>query len=95
MEFNLAASGISGLETSFALCYTQLVRGGLMDLSRLIGLMSAAPAKIAGLKAGRLSLGMPADITIADLEQPFIIDTAKFKSKGKNNPFNAVRFTGR
>lgn len=95
VEFNLAASGISGLETSFALCYTQLVQGGLMDLSRLIGLMSASPAKITGLKAGRLSLGMPADIAIADLEQPFRIDTAKFKSKGKNNPFNAVRFTGR
>lgn len=95
VEFNLAASGISGLETSFALCYTQLVRGGLMDLSRLIGLMSASPAKIAGLKAGRLRLGMPADITIADLEQPFIIDTAKFKSKGKNNPFNAREVYGK
>ena len=95
VEFNLAASGISGLETSFALCYTQLVRGGLMDLSRLIGLMSASPAKITGLKAGRLSLGMPADITIADLEQPFIIDTAKFESKGKNNPFNAREVYGK
>ena len=95
VEFNLAASGISGLETSFALCYTQLVRGGLMDLSRLIGLMSASPAKITGLKAGRLRLGMPADITIADLEQPFRIDTAKFKSKGKNNPFNASEVYGK
>lgn len=95
VEFNMAASGISGLETSFALCYTQLVRGGLIDLSRLIEFMSASPAKITGLKAGRLSLGMPADIAIADLEQPFKINVESFKSKSKNNPFDSREVYGK
>ena len=94
VEFNLAASGISGLETSFALCYTQLVRGGLMDLSGLLRLMSASPARITGLEAGALKKGMPADIAIADLERPFRIDVNKFYSKGKNNPFNSREVYG-
>lgn len=95
VEFNLAASGISGLETSFALCYTQLVRGGLMDLSGLLRLMSASPARITGLEAGALKKGMPADIAIADLERPFRIDVNKFYSKGKNNPFNSREVYGK
>ena len=95
VEFNLAASGISGLETSFALCYTQLVRGGLMDLSGLLRLMSASPARITGLEAGSLKKGMPADIAIADLERPFRIDVNKFYSKGKNNPFNSREVYGK
>ena len=40
------APGFTGLETSFGVCYRELVLPGLLSLSRLSALMSANPARI-------------------------------------------------
>ena len=87
VEYALAAFGISGLETSFALSYTQLVRGGALSLSELAAKMSANPAHILGLEGGAIAVGAPADLTIVDLSEKWTIDPAQFVSKGKNTPF--------
>ena len=58
-------------------------------------MMSVSPARIAGLPAGSLKPGMPADIAIADLDSPFKIDVNKFYSKGKNNPFDGREVYGK
>ena len=87
VEYNLAAFGISGLETSFALSYTQLVRGGALTLEQLADKMSAAPARILGLEGGAVEPGAPADLTVVDLNEAWTIDPAQFVSKGKNTPF--------
>ena len=63
VEYNLAAFGISGLETSFALSYTALVKSGLISLPQLAEKMSARPAKILGLEGGELAVGKSADFT--------------------------------
>ena len=87
VEYALAAFGISGLETSFALYYTQLVKGGVLTLSELADKMSANPAAILNLQGGRLEVGAPADLTIVDLNKVWTIDPKDFVSKGKNTPF--------
>ena len=87
VEYALAAFGISGLETSFALSYTQLVRGGTLTLEQLADKMSAAPARILGLEGGAVEPGAPADLTVVDLNEAWTIDPAQFVSKGKNTPF--------
>ena len=87
VEYALAAFGISGLETSFALSYTQLVRGGTHTLEQLADKMSAAPARILGLEGGAVEPGAPADLTVVDLNEAWTIDPAQFVSKGKNTPF--------
>ena len=87
VEYALAAFGISGLETSFALSYTQLVRSGALSLSALAEKMSANPARILGLEGGALTVGAPADLTIVDLNAKWKIDPKDFVSKGKNTPF--------
>ena len=88
VEYNLAAFGISGIETSFALSYTYLVKTGHLTLPQLVGKMSAKPAEILSLTGGCLKEGAPADITVVDLNAKYVIDGAKFVSKGKNTPFN-------
>ena len=88
VEYNLAAFGISGIETSFALSYTELVKGKILSLSQLADRMSAAPARILGLDGGEVSVGKSADFAIADLNEKYTIDSSKFISKGKNTPFN-------
>ena len=95
VEYALAAFGISGLETSFALSYTQLVKGGVLTLSELADKMSANPAAILNLQGGMLEVGAPADLTIVDLNKAWTIDPKDFVSKGKNTPFAGREVYGR
>ena len=95
VEYNLAAFGISGIETSFALSYTYLVKTGLLTLSQLSRLMSYNPAKIVNLEGGSLKEGEVADITVADLDAKYVINSDKFLSKGKNTPFNGFEVYGK
>lgn len=95
VEYNLAAFGISGIETSFALSYTNLVRGGVLTLEQLSERMSTAPARILNLEGGELKEGGVADIMLADLNEKYVIDSKKFVSKGKNTPFDGTEVYGR
>lgn len=90
-----APFGIVGLETSFALGYTVLVRGGYLSLSGLVEKMSANPAKVLGIEKGTLSVGSAADLVIAELDTEYCIDSRKFASRGKNTPFDGKKVYGR
>ncbi len=89
-----APFGIVGLETAFSLTITELVRTGKITLNQLVERMSLAPAKILGLNKGSLQAGMPADITIVDVESSYLIDPETFYSKGKNTPFSGKQVYG-
>lgn len=95
VEYNLAAFGISGIETSFALSYTYLVKGGVLSLSELADRMSAAPARILYLEGGKIAEGEVADLMLADLNAEYVIDSKKFVSKGKNTPFGGLKVSGK
>ena len=90
-----AANGISGIETSFALSYTTLVRSGAITLEKLSELMTANPAGIVGIECGALKEGALADITLVDLDAKYTIDKNKFFSKGKNTPFHGREVYGK
>lgn len=94
VEFNLAANGIVGLETSLSLSLA-LVRDGLLEPSRLVELMSRAPARILGVAGGSLHLGAVADVTVIDPEKRFIFSVDKSFSKGKNTPFEGWNLQGK
>lgn len=90
-----APFGIVGLETSFALGYTELVDKGVLTLSQLVEKMSVNPAKVLGIDRGNLAPGKAADIVIADITKEYEIDSSKFVSKGKNTPFDGKKVKGR
>ncbi len=94
-----AAFGIVGLETAFPLAVTRLVEPGILSPLDLSRVMSTAPAGIADLTAqygdGKIAVGNPADITIADPGQEWTIDRSKFASKGRNTPFDGWKVRGR
>jgi len=94
VEFDLAPFGVIGLETAFPVCYERLVRKKIIDLSRLIDLMSCAPARIFNLPGGTLRAGSPADITLLDLDTRFQV-TNTFRSKASNSPFIGETLQGR
>ena len=49
--------GVVGLETAFAVLYTDLVRPGIVPLSVVIEKMSLSPAKRFGLEGGKIDIG--------------------------------------
>lgn len=94
VEYNLAAFGMSGLETSFALSYTYLVKSGKIPIVKLSKLMSANPAQILDLDGGEIKEGAVADLTVVDLNKKWTVNGEKFLSKGKNTPFNGYEVYG-
>ena len=90
-----APFGIVGLETSFALGYTVLVKGGYLSLPGLVMKMSTNPAKVIGIDRGNLAPGKTADLVIADINSEYVIDSSTFVSKGKNTPFDGMKVTGK
>ncbi len=94
VEYDQAAFGISGIETSFGFANTYLCKTGLLTLPQLAERTSGAPAKILGLEGGEIKEGGVADITIVDLDEEWTVDPATFVSKGKNNPFGGTKLFG-
>lgn len=88
------APGISGIETAFSLCYTNLVKNGHITLKKLSQLMSKNPADILDVKKGRISLGYDGDLVLIDLNKNYEIKSDEFLSKGKNTPFEGYRVFG-
>ena len=89
-----SAMGIVGIETSFAICYTHLVRKGVITIEKLIALMSENPRRIFRL-GGAMQVGERADIAVFDITEPYTIDTNDFLSMGKATPFEGEEVYGR
>lgn len=90
-----APFGIVGIENSFALSYTALVKEGYLTISQLVEKMSRNPAKILGIEKGTLTEGSVADVVIADIDTEYTINPDEFFSKGKNTPFAGKKVYGR
>ncbi|HEU5319338.1 MAG TPA: dihydroorotase, partial [Methylomirabilota bacterium] len=101
-EFDHAAFGITGLETAFSLCMTDL---GAQDaaplpLPSLIRALTAAPARALGLDRrieglGTLSTGAPADVALIVTEAEWTVEAESFASKGRNTPLAGRTLRGR
>ena len=94
VEYNQAAFGISGIETSFGFAVKYLYKAGVLTLNEIADKMSYNPAQILGLDGGEIKEGGVADLMIADLDEKWTIDPEKFVSKGKNNPFKGMELEG-
>jgi dihydroorotase len=94
LPFGEAADGAVGLETMLAAAL-RLHHDGSVPLMRLVDAMSTAPARIFGLPGGTLKPGAAADITLIDLDEPWICAKDHLVSRSKNTPFEGARFSGR
>jgi len=92
-EFDLAPSGISGLETALALSL-RLVDEGVLALEDLVRKIALNPARVVGVGRGTLAPGAPADVAIIDPGAAFRVEPSLFASKGKNTPFAGWELKG-
>lgn len=92
-EFERAPSGISGLETAFALTL-RLLHSGYINITDLVRLLSLNPARILGLQKGTLKPGKEVELIIVDINREFKVEAERFISLGKNTPFDGWTLKG-
>ncbi len=78
--------GVVGLETSFPVLYTHLVKSGVITLDRLVELMSVNPKKRFGIKADGFS--------VWNLGGEFTVDPNEFITLGRATPFDGMKLNG-
>lgn len=92
--FERCPFGILGLETAIPLALERLLHPGLITLSRLVDLFTSGAERTMRLGRGRLTPGLPGDLTIFDLHRKWTYDLAKSPSKSRNSPFDGHQFRG-
>lgn len=90
-----SAMGVVGLETSFAVLYTKLVKAGFITLEKLIELMSVNPRKIFDLPGGEIKEGEVADLALLDLDAKWCVNPDDFLSMGRATPFEGWQLQGK
>lgn len=85
--FSEATIGSIGIELTFPLVITELVRPGFLSLNEAISKMTINPAKLLGIKKGSLNVGMDADIIIFDINKKWKVTEKTFDSGYKNSPY--------
>ncbi|MGN0467787.1 MAG: dihydroorotase [Acutalibacteraceae bacterium] len=86
--------GVVGLETAFAVCYTKLVKTGIIPLEKLMELLNTNAKKRFGIGA-EIKVGNSADLTVFDLNEEYNINSTDFLSMGKATPFEGETVFGK
>jgi len=94
IEFDRAASGVIGLETSIPISL-QLVHEGILTATQLVEKMSVNPNTILKMSPKKIATNYPADLTIIDPQIDHIISKTMFHSKSKNTPFEGWHCRGK
>ena len=83
-----SAFGVVGIETAFPICYTYLVKTGIITMEKLMELLVINPRK-------RFDIPLGNDFSIWDLEAAYTVDPADFLSMGKATPFEGWTVQGK
>ena len=95
LPFGEASPGATGLELllSLMLKWAEGQRG-LDALPRALAKVTVDAARTAGLSAGHLTVGAPADIVVFDPAVRWLVNGAALASQGKHTPFLGYELTG-
>lgn len=94
-EFDYAAFGISGLETALGLLYQNFIKTEMIDWDELLRMYYYKPGEIIKIESEGLKQGARADFLVFNPEREWTVDKNKFKSKGKNTPFDGQKLKGK
>jgi dihydropyrimidinase len=96
LTFATVPGGVSNVQTSIAMLYSEGVRKGRISLSQMVGLVSTNPAKIFGMwpRKGSLSIGADADIVLIDPAKDVVIDESTMESASDFDPYEGRHVQG-
>ena len=83
-----SAFGVVGIETAFPICYTYLVKTGIITMDKLMDLLVWNARH-------RFDIPMGNDFSVWDLNTEYDIDPADFVSMGKATPFQGWKVNGK
>ncbi len=92
--FELAPMGVTGLESSFAALYTELVEPGVLDLGLLVERMTSGGEPF-GLGIPRIEPGAPANLCLVDLAAEWEVGEDGYQSRSSNCAFGGRRVRGK
>lgn len=92
-EITKAPSGITGLETAFSLANMHLLKKGIIDLKKLVELMSTNAARLYNIPGGEIKVGEESDFVIFDTMTKWKFEESL--SKSKNTPFLSKEMEGK
>ena len=91
-----APMGIAGFETAMALSLTNLVHTKKLSLIDTINKFTYMPASVLNIpEQGIIEKGKEANLAIIDLNEEWIVDASRFKSKCRISPFDKQKLKGR
>lgn len=95
-EWQAAAFGMVGLETSLSVIIKTMIESKLMNWATLVERMSTTPAKIAGYKnqGQPIEVGSVANLILLDQSANWKVDRKQLHSKSKNTPFDGMQLPG-
>jgi len=93
VEFEKAANGIIGLETTLPLCL-RLIRDAGVSIETVVAALTTNPARVLGVPCGRLTPGGLADVTVIDPDYAWTVEPECFHSKSRNTPFAGWQMIG-
>ena len=94
LPFGEAAFGAIGVETLLSVVLTTLHHDAGIPLLDVLRPVTATPATLLRLPAGRLARGAPADLVLIDPDIPFVLQAEALRSRSKNTPFDGRRLQG-
>lgn len=96
-QFHLTPNGLPGVETLFALLYSEGVRKKRLSMERLVSLIAEEPARLFGLfpQKGILMEGADADLVIFNPDAEETISAAKLHSATDWTPYEGFESKGK
>ncbi|WP_205698165.1 dihydroorotase [Conexibacter sp. SYSU D00693] len=94
VPFEQAPMGTTGLETSFAVVHTELVRPGVLPLDLVVERLTSGGA-LFGLPLPRIAVGEEANLTLVDLAAQWTAGENGWESRSANSCFTGRRLHGR
>jgi dihydroorotase len=93
LPFALAAAGGSGLATLLAVTLAH-VHNGSLGLQAAIELLTARPAALLGVEAGRIAKGAVADLCLFHPDRIWKVEAGELPGKAQNTPFDGRALEG-
>jgi dihydropyrimidinase len=89
LTFATVPGGVSNVQTSLGMLYSEGVGRGRISLSQLVALVSTNPAKLFGMwpRKGSLSIGADADLVLLDPHREFAITRSRMQSASDFDPY--------
>jgi dihydroorotase len=93
VPFEEAPNGVTGLETSFASVYTELVKPGIIPLALLVEKLTSGAA-LFDICTPKLEVGLPANLALVDLRRQWVVGEHGYVSRSANSCFFGRTFDG-